>query len=174
MLGIMRCYKLGMLAIVFFAMGFLIVLSGHAYAAPDEGTPKDAQNYTLTWPDGTSKTYETYDDMLADYDTYKLLAENLETDDQGNIVLPDKWQESGEIRIEEIEFPKGYTGDKYTDVNLSDGGATIVNEKVPDAPKPQKPFAPTGDKTQSVAALAGAVAIFAGICLFVARRKYME
>lgn len=136
-----------------FALLMLFAMSSAVFA--DEATtgaeiPKDAESYTLTYPDGTVITENeqgeplTYDDVarLMNDENWKLMASGLVSDENGEVPLPATW-EKGTIKIIETKVPEGYTQGEVSEIiaELEDGIATFVNPKVKD-PDPVTPVDP--------------------------------
>lgn len=141
-----------------FTMALIIASSAPVFAdeaATGAEIPKDAESYTLTYPDGTVITENeqgeplTYDDVvrLMNDENWRLMARGLVSDENGEIPLPATW-EKGTIKIIETKVPEGYTQGEVSEIiaELEDGIATFVNPKVKDP----TPAAKTGDTSDIV------------------------
>ena len=130
-------------------------IAAHAAgSASGETVPKDADSYTLTYPDGTVVTENengeplTYDDVvrLQKEENWKKIGSGFTSDKNGNAKLPSSWKK-GTIKIVETKVPAGYKKGKITEkvVELESGSTTFVNPKIPSGSTPSSdPKTPTG------------------------------
>lgn len=117
----------------------LMLMVGSSVVTAEENEESDV-TFILTYPDGSTETVDNKQDAIAKLDEWKLLYEG-ETDPAGIIKL-EEWAKAGEIKIEEMEVPKGYTAETtVTYVDLKDEEVVIVNNKdeEPEKPEPEKP-----------------------------------
>lgn len=88
------------------------------------------EKYILRYPDGSTKTTNDYAEAQRLLDQWELLASDLETDENGNIILED-WMKGGNVRIEETKVPKGYKEKTVVvETSIDANGVEVVNEKV--------------------------------------------
>ena len=100
-----------------------LMRNNESFAAPVNGV------YVLTYPDGSTLSVENEAQVqeLQQESKWKLLG-TYTTDTNGKITLPTEW-ETGEIKIEAIEVPEGYTKPSSEIVNLSAEGRTQTSTK---------------------------------------------
>lgn len=107
----------------------LLVLVVPIYA--DEDIPSEGVTYTLTYPDGSVVTTDSYEEVqeLLKEENWKKIGEGFTSDKDGNAYLPEEWI-SGTVKIVESKVPSGYSqGDKEKIVDLEEGEVTFVNPK---------------------------------------------
>ena len=112
---------------------------------PPPSTPVETYKpkFTLVYPDGSTKVFDSYEKAEKELDKEVLLykSDKAITDENGQIILKD-WMKEGNIRIVEIEAPIGYEIiTKEKEVDLKEGNTTFVNKEKPkkETPKPETP-----------------------------------